>query len=77
MARVANVWISVTRSVGFVIVENRDYQMSDEDSLALNDVIDAHLSGKELTINQAVQTPRRERVRLVSAVDAEDSTTTP
>ena len=61
--------ISVTRSVDFVIVENRDYETSDDDTLALNDVIDAHLRGQDLIYDQALHVRRRQRLRFVPIDD--------
>jgi hypothetical protein len=65
VARIANLRISVTRSRDFVIIENLDFEFSDEDTLATHDVIDAHLNGQDLSFEDAVRARRRQRLRVV------------
>ena len=64
-ARVGDLRISVTRSRDYVIVENLDYEVSDEDSLATSDVIGALLDGQDLLFEEAVRARRRQRLRVV------------
>lgn len=47
-----------------MLIENLDYEVSDEDSLALTDIIEAHILGRDLTFDDAVQARRRQRLRL-------------
>jgi hypothetical protein len=65
VARLAEVRISVTRSIEYVVVENPDFEISDEDTLATNDVIDAHLDGRNLSFDDAARARRRQRLRVV------------
>lgn len=68
-ARRGNLHISVIRTSEFVVVENREYEVSDEDSLATTDVIGAQLLGQDLTFAEAVNARRRLRMRLVDLPD--------
>ena len=51
-------------AIDYMLIENLDYEVSDEDSLALTDVIEAHILGRDLTFDDAVQARRRQRLRL-------------
>ncbi len=68
-ARLAQVRISVTRGAGYILIENRDYEVSDEDSRALTDVIEAHILGRDLTFGDAVGARRRQRLRLAPPLE--------
>ena len=70
-ARVADVRIRVTRSRDYVIVENLDFEVNDEDLLATSDVIGAHLDGQSLSFEDAVRARRRQRLRVVPPADVE------
>jgi hypothetical protein len=75
-ARTAGVRISVTRGIDYVLIENCDFEVSEEDSLALTDVLEAHILGRDLTFGDAVQARRRRRLRLAPPLEhgsAEDS----
>jgi hypothetical protein len=56
--------ISVTRGVDYLLIENLDYGVNEEDSRALTDVIEAHILGRDLIFDDAVHARRRERLRL-------------
>lgn len=64
VARAAQVRISVTRGVDYLLVENLDYEVSVEDSRALTDVIEGHILGRDLSFDDAVHARRRQRIRL-------------
>ena len=64
-ARLAEVRISVTRGVDYVLIENRDFEVSEEDILATTDVIGARILGRDLTFDDAVRARRRQRLRVV------------
>ncbi len=64
VARLAEVRISVTRGVDYLFIENLDYEVSREDSLATVDVIEAHIVGHDLSFDDAVRARRRQRLRL-------------
>jgi hypothetical protein len=70
VARLANVRISVTRGVDYFLVENLDYQVSEEDSFALTDVIEAHILGEDLSFHDAVQARRQRRLHLAPGLEA-------
>ena len=72
VARIANLRISVTRSRDFVIIENLDFEFSDEDTLATHDVIEAHLNGQNLSFDDAVRARGRQRLRIVPTPGQED-----
>lgn len=67
--RLAEVRISVTRGADYILVENRDYEVSEDDSRALTDVIEAHLLGGDLAFDDAVQARRRQRLRLAPPLE--------
>ena len=69
VARAAEVRISVTRGVDYLLIENLDYEVSDEDSHALTDVIEAHLLGGALSFDEAVRARRRRRLRLAPRLE--------
>lgn len=71
VARLAGVRISVTRGVDFVLVENREYEVSEEDNLATTDVIEAHILGRDLSFDDAVHARRRTRLQLAPPLDNE------
>jgi hypothetical protein len=73
LARVAEIRISVTRGTDYTLIENLDFQISDDDSLALTDVIEAHLVGKDLSFGDAVHARRRQRLRLAPPPENGDS----
>lgn len=64
VAPAAQVRISVTRGLDYVLIENLDYEVSVEDSRALTDIIEAHIVGRDLTFDDAVHARRRQRIRL-------------
>jgi len=64
-ARVADLKVSVTRSRDYVIVADVNFEVSDEASLAISDVIEAHLDGRDLLFDDAVRARRRQRLRVV------------
>jgi hypothetical protein len=68
-ARLAEVRISVTRGTDYIVIENLDYEVSDDDSRALTDVIEAHIFGRDLTFGDAVQARRRQRIRLAPPLE--------
>jgi hypothetical protein len=70
VARGADMRISVTRGIDYVLIENCDFEVSEEDSLALTDVIEAHILGGDLTFGDAVQARRRRRLRLAPPLGA-------
>jgi hypothetical protein len=59
----------VTCSVDYVLVEGRDYQISEEDTDTTTDVIEAHLLGQQLTFEQALRARRRQRMRLAPTLE--------
>ncbi|MDQ2749148.1 MAG: hypothetical protein M3Y44_06440 [Actinomycetota bacterium] len=65
VARLAQVRISVIRGADYVLVEIRDFQVSEEDNLATADVIQAHLVGRELSFDDALHARGRQRLRVV------------
>jgi hypothetical protein len=69
VARSADVRISATRGVDYLLIENVDYQVSEEDSRALTDVIEAHLLGGDLSFEAAVRARRRRRLRLAPRLE--------
>ncbi len=69
VARAAEVRISVARGVDYVLIENLDYEVSEEDSRALTDVIEAHILGRDLIFGDAVQARRRQRLRLAPPLE--------
>jgi hypothetical protein len=69
VARAAEVRISVTRGVDYLPIENLDYEVSEEDSRALTDVIEAHILGRDLTYDDAVHARRRQRLRLTPPLE--------
>jgi len=72
VARAGNVSISVTRSRDYVIVENRDWEPTEDEDLATADVIDGVFTGKPLSLNDALHARRRQRIRLVPPDGGED-----
>ena len=68
-ARAGDLRISVLRTSDFVVIENRDYEVSVDDDLALADVIGAHLIGGELCFDDALRARRRQRMRIVPVTD--------
>ena len=64
-ARAGELRISVTRTADFVVVENREYEVSDDDLGATADVMAATLDGRMLTFAEALRARRRQRMRLV------------
>jgi hypothetical protein len=64
-ARVADLRISVTRSRDYVIVENLDFEVSEEDKRAVVDVIGAVLDGRDLSFDDAVRARGWQRLRVV------------
>lgn len=68
-ARSGDLRISVLRTSDFVVIENCDYEVSEDDDLALTDVIGAHLTGGELSFNDALRARRRQRMRIVPDPD--------
>ena len=64
-ARAADLRISVTRSREYVIVENVDFESSDDDSRATADVIGAVFEGRSLSFDEALHAVRRQRMRVV------------
>jgi hypothetical protein len=64
-ARAADLRISVTRSREYVIVENVDFESSDDDSRATADVIGAVFEGRSLSFDEALRAVRRQRMRVV------------
>jgi hypothetical protein len=47
--------ISVIRGVDYVLIENLDYEVSDEESRTLTDVIEALILGGDLSFDDAVR----------------------
>ena len=72
-ARAGDVSIGVIRTNDFVLVENRDYQVSEDDDLATADVIDARLTGRVLSYDDALHRRRRARLRVVPGAADRDS----
>jgi hypothetical protein len=72
VARAAEVRISVTRGVDYLLIENLDYEVSNEDSRALTDVIEAHILGRDLSFDDAVHARRRQRIRLAPPLENEN-----
>jgi hypothetical protein len=72
-ARAAGSRISVRRTAEFVLVESRDYEVSDEEQQAVADVMGAALSGGELSFEDALRTRRRQRLRVVEGTEHVDS----
>jgi hypothetical protein len=64
VACIAEVRISVTCGVDYVLIENSDYAVSDEDSLATTEVIGARILGQDLTFGDAVRARRRRRLQV-------------
>jgi len=64
VARLGKARISVSRGIDYVLIENLDFEVSEEDSLATTDVIEAHILGRDLTFDDAVHARRRQRLRL-------------
>ena len=64
VARAAQLRISVTRGVDYVLIEKFDCDVSEEDRRALTDVIEAHILGRDLSFDHAVHARRRQRIRL-------------
>jgi hypothetical protein len=64
VARLAAMRTSVIRGVDYGLVENVDYEASDEDRLATTDVIEAHVLGRDLRFEQAAHARRRQRRRI-------------
>lgn len=65
-ARAQQLRVSITRTADFVIVENRDYEVSDDDRRASTDVIAATLAGQTLSFDDAVRARRRQRMHLIT-----------
>jgi hypothetical protein len=65
VARLADVRISVIRGSDYVLIENPDFEVSEEDRLATTDVIEARILGGDLTVDQAAHARRRQRLRVV------------
>src|SRR6476620_5748807 len=51
VARLGKARISVSRGIDYVLIENLDFEVSEEDSLATTDVIEAHILGRDLTFD--------------------------
>jgi hypothetical protein len=65
-ARAEELSISVIRTADFVVVENRDWQPSGDDDLAVADVIEGVLTGNPIQFDEALQRRRRQRLRTVA-----------
>ena len=71
VARLADLRISVIRGSDYVLIENRDYQVSEDDNFALTDVIEAHPRTRpDLTFDDAVHARGRQRLRLAPPPEA-------
>jgi hypothetical protein len=66
IARLAGMRISVIRGSDYVIIESCDYQVSEDESFALTDVIEAHILGRELSFEQAAHARRRQCLQVVA-----------
>lgn len=51
------------RCTDYVLIDNRRFQVSEDDGLVLTDVIEAHILGRELTF-EVVRARRRQRLRV-------------
>ena len=69
VARLAAVRISVSRGGDNVLIENVDFEVSEEDRLATTDVIEAHIVGRDLTFDDELRVRRRQRLRVVPPPD--------
>lgn len=54
-----------------MLVENRDFEVSEEDSFGTADVIEAHILGRDMTFDDAVRARRRQRLRVVPPLGEE------
>ena len=70
-ARARELRVSITRSDGmFVLVDNLDYEVPDDQRNALADVIGARLAGQQVSYEDALYARRRSRLRLVRDSDS-------
>jgi hypothetical protein len=69
VARLSDVRISVTRGMDYILVENLDYEVGEDDTAATTDVIEAHILGRDLSFDDAVRARRRQRLRVVPPPD--------
>jgi hypothetical protein len=73
VARLADLRISLTRGVDYVLVEHLDYAVSEDDTAATTDVIEAHILGRDLSFDDALRatppaTTRRATAELAAGV---------
>jgi len=64
-ARATGLSISVTRTAGFVVIENRDYEISDDEELATADAFQGFMAGPRVTYEGALHACRGQRMSLV------------
>lgn len=57
--------VSVIRAQDFVVVENRNDEVSNDEDLATADFIDARLTRRTLSFDDALHGRRRARIRVV------------
>jgi hypothetical protein len=76
-ARARGLRISVTRRADFVVVENTDYEVSDDDARATADVLEATLAGRTRSFDDALRARRQQRMRLVVPPSPKDRSSTP
>ena len=57
--------ISVRRGERYVLVEHLEHELTDDEQLALSDVIDATTRGESLLFESALKARGRQRLRVV------------
>lgn len=64
-AKAADLRISVRRGERYFLVEHSDHELTEDEQLAMTDVIDATLRGKSLSFETALKSRGRQRLRMV------------
>jgi hypothetical protein len=64
-AKAADLRISVRRGERYFLVEHLDHELTEDEQLAMTDVVDAALRGKSLPFEAALKARGRQRLRAV------------
>jgi hypothetical protein len=64
-ARAADLRISVRRGERYFMVEHLEHELTEDEQLAMTDVVDAALRGKSLPFETALKARGRQRLRMV------------
>jgi hypothetical protein len=64
-AKAADLRISVRQGERYVLVEHLEHELTEDEQLAMTDVLDATLRGKSLSFETALKARGRQRLRMV------------